>query len=269
MTSLKPVIRSESGKWRQTGINPNILESHAEELAYDALHTYNPEKSQLNTHVTNHLQKMNRFVIKNQQAVRAQETAIFDYRKYNRAQEELAHELGRDPTDAELKKHLGPGVKVGEFKPTIEHYYSMNVDQGGKAPVREELNMESTALGLMYDSLDPQQKSLFEQAYGYNPNTNSFHKELVTPKKDIAAQRNISPAAISKQLRKIEQIHHDHVRAAESMSKFGSTGLVWFRHMFGKTAAAPQTLQKITWSRQAPQHQNLNAPDNNPPASRS
>lgn len=218
MHALKPVIKSEANKWKQTGINPALLEGQASELAFEALHTYSPDKAQLNTHVTNHLQKMNRYVIENQQAVRVQEAKVFEFRKYNREKENLSAELGHEPDSQELAKHFSNSGSIASYKPLIEHFYSKNVETGGSAPVMEELSMHATAMSMMYDHLNDKDKKVFERAYGYNG-------VAVIPKKDIAKQMGVSAAAISKQLRKIEKTYQDHVNAADSFSSgYGKSG---------------------------------------------
>lgn len=250
MDSLKPVIKSEANKWKQTNINPTLLEGHAQELAYEAMHTYDPTKSQLNTHVTNHLQKMNRYVIENQQAVRVQEAKVFEYRKYNREVDNLSNELGRDPTKADLAQHFAHAGKIADYKPVMEHFYSKNVETGGSAPVMEELSMHATAMAMMYDNLNSREKQIFEKAYGYNG-------VKVVPKKDIAKSLGISAAAISKQLRKIEKVYQDHVTAANAMSSgFDKSGSNLFQNE-NKERLGHLNLQKIQWNFRPDQNQQL------------
>jgi DNA-directed RNA polymerase specialized sigma subunit len=209
---IQPIIKSESSKWAQTGIKPPLLEAHAQDLAFDALHTYDPNSgTQLNTHITNHLKKMNRYVIKNQQTVRVQETKVFDYRRLERAREELTMELGREPTDTELQAHAGVDSKIMNYTPVIEHFYSKNIEEGGKAPVMEELSMHATALAMMHQNLGPKQKQIFEKAYGYGG-------VQPQPKKDIAKDLGITPAAVSKHLRKIEKQYQEYASASDAMS---------------------------------------------------
>lgn len=209
--SLQPLIKAETLKWKQTGINPVVLEGHAEGLVFNALNSFEPTKSQLNTHVVNHLQRMNRFAINNQQAVRAQEEDVFQYRKHNKMKEELGAELGREATEEDMKKHYGNAGAVGNYKPLIEHHYSKNIEAGGSSPVMEELTMHVTAMSMMYDKLNERDKRIFENAYGYNG-------APVMAKKDIAAREKLTPAAVSKVLRKLEKSHQEYAEAMDNIT---------------------------------------------------
>ena len=197
LNALAPLIRYESNKYQQTGLSASVLEGKAKEIAYEAILSYNPAHSQLNTHVVNHMKRLNRYTIENQNAVRPKETDVFMYRKYLKAQEELTDLLGREPTEVELRSKLGIGFKLKDLlKPTSEHMYSINVEGGGEAPTRDDLSYENVAMRMTYNNLTGKRKDIMGMAFGID-------RKKVKPS-DIATKLKISKPAVSKHLRAIE-----------------------------------------------------------------
>lgn len=211
LIKLKPLIRSEASKYRQTGIPITQLESKAEELAFDAIKSYKPERGvQLNTHIINHIQRLNRYAIEKQNIVRSQEAKIFQYRKFESAKNELESTLGREPTELELRAKLGVGFKFNEiqdFKPTKEHLYAKSVEEGGKAPVRSDLTSDQITLRLIRQGLTDKEKQVFDYAYGMDG-------KPVLKKKEIARRLGISQPMISKYIRKIDAKYKAYDRAS-------------------------------------------------------
>lgn len=198
MKRVEPIINSEVTRWKATGITEANLRSKAKDLAYGAIVSYNPSAgTQLNTHVINHLMKLNRFAIETQNSVRVQEEDVFAYRKLNRNRDELEHTLGREATDEEAMEGMSPGIKLGNLKMHTEHFYSKNVEAGGRAPVREELNHDAVTMQLMHDTLKGPQQTIFKHVYGFNGAPR-------LKKKAIAVKLGTTPQNVSKHLRKIE-----------------------------------------------------------------
>lgn len=94
---------------RQSGTLPSAaLSAEAKKWAIKGIQSYDPSKgTQLSTHVTNYLQRVRRMNYKYQNAVRLPENMQMQYRAWNMANQELADQLNRDPTEEELAKHLG------------------------------------------------------------------------------------------------------------------------------------------------------------------
>lgn len=209
MTQISPLLINETNKWQQTGINRAILDGKARTLAYEAITSYDPSKSQLNTHVINHMQKLNRFAIANQNAVRIQEEKIFQYRKFLHEKNALEDRLGRPASPDELKAEIakmGNGTLLKDFKPIIENYYSAASEAGG-APVMEELSSDATALHLAMNAMNDRQKFIFQHSYGFN-------KAPVMSNAEIAKHYGVSSAMISKQKRNIDHLVKEHVDAS-------------------------------------------------------
>lgn len=211
LDNLNPLIYKETSRWDPSGINKTRLHHHATSLAFNALHTYDPSKgTQLNTHIINNLQKMSRYAINNQQAIRTPEEKIFNYRKMLKIKESLEERLGREPSEMELQDAVGSGFKIKDYKPLIEHYYSKAAESGGN-PVMQELSLDSTALALLHENLSPMEKTVFEHSFGYKG-------APILQNQEIAKKIKISPAAVSKTKSLIEKKYRDYSSAVSYIS---------------------------------------------------
>lgn len=203
MDRVKPIAKYEANKYKQTGMTPMLLDNKAEEIAYESLHTYDPNRGQLNTHIITNMQRLNRYAIEKQNSVRVQEKQVFDYRRFLQEKHDLEEELGRPATEQELMSKLGTGRKLKDMKPIVEHYYSMNVEGGGKAPVRQDLAMDAVTLAMLHQDLKPPQREVFEYTYGYGGKPR-------LQKQQIAKKLNISNSMVSKHSRAIESKYRQY-----------------------------------------------------------
>ena len=74
----------------------------AKRLVIQALDTYNPALSQLNTHIINYLKKLQRYVITYQNVAHIPEPRAIALGRYQTIYENLESEKGREPTVSEL-----------------------------------------------------------------------------------------------------------------------------------------------------------------------
>lgn len=202
MKRLDPIIHKEVNKWAVSGMNPVILKAKAKDFAYQALKTYDPSKNvQLNTHVTNNLRQMSRFVINNQNAIRVPEEHIYGYRNYLKVKDQMEQESGGVVSHLDVKERFAEqGKTLNEFKPMIEHFYSKS-SEAGSAPVMEELSSNAVAIGLFFDKLDDTEKFVFKHSYGYQGAMQKSNQQ-------IAQELGVSPAAISKRKNTLEKKYH-------------------------------------------------------------
>ena len=107
MKHLSPLVYSEVQ--RQSGALPKAaLAAEAKIWTIKAIKSFDPSKGfALSTHVMNFLPKVRRLNYKHQNAARLPENQQRQYREYSKSISNLENELGRDPTDDELAKHLG------------------------------------------------------------------------------------------------------------------------------------------------------------------
>ena len=111
--SLKPLINSQVNKYRGSGLPPISIELEGIDIASNAIDTYDPSRSQLNTHVVNNLKKLSRFVTNYQNIGHIPESRVFLIGKYNAIFENLTADLGREPTVFEIADAMSiPPVEV-------------------------------------------------------------------------------------------------------------------------------------------------------------
>lgn len=210
MKGIEPIIKKEVGRWKQSQVNPTLIEMEAKNLAFQSLHKYNPEKSQLNTHVTNNLKKLSRYVINNQNIVRTSEDKIYDYRKYLKAKEELETELGHDVSALDVEVRMNNASKISDYKPFTEHLYSTDSELGNVTE-RTDLNTDPIAMNIMFDNLKPKQQFIFQHSYGYKGSP-------IYQNKEIAKKLGISAPAVTKQKNVIEKSLRRYQSSLENMS---------------------------------------------------
>ncbi len=209
MDNLAPIINQEASKWKQSGISPLNLKLKAHNLAYEAVQTWKPESSQLNTHVTNHLRGMSRYVINTQNIVRVPEEHIYDYRRLMKAKEEFFMAHDREPDERELEELVTQGAKLKDFKPIIENFYS-KASESNIAPAVDGISMNGVAAKLLYDKLKPNQQTIFSHTYGFNG-------APILQNQQIAKQLGVSPAAVTKQKKTIMKTYNKYVSSVNGL----------------------------------------------------
>lgn len=115
LESITPLIKREAQK-RMTGLGGSIpraaLENELRNAAVKSLHTYNPQKAALSTHLTGGFQRVSDFVNANRNAKYTPGDDMKKWDRFRNATAELHEELGRQPTPHELKAVLPWDVKT-------------------------------------------------------------------------------------------------------------------------------------------------------------
>jgi len=114
LTSLKPIIQYQVNKFNGSGLPVIALKLEGRRLADHAIDTYDPKKAQLNTHVVNNLKKLSRFVMNYQNIGHIPEPRVLIIGKYNVIYDNLAADLGREPTILELSDAMK--ISVAEIE---------------------------------------------------------------------------------------------------------------------------------------------------------
>lgn len=106
VSQLSPLIYSEVQ--RQSGTLPNTaLSAEAKKWAIKAINNYDPKHgASISTHVTGYLRKVRRMNYKFQNAARLPENMQLNYRLWDKALQDLADKLNREPTDDEMAQEL-------------------------------------------------------------------------------------------------------------------------------------------------------------------
>jgi hypothetical protein len=119
-------INQHIKKW--SGVLPEIvLKKHAESFALDAFKSFDPSKgAQIQTHMYNHLQRLGRLNYANQNIAKIPEHHIRNISKVNDTENMLTDTLGREPSHAEIAKHLKiPVSHVKQVKMITRSEYSV------------------------------------------------------------------------------------------------------------------------------------------------
>lgn len=106
--SFRPLIadKMKSYKGRVRLIPDSAIEAEFQLRFVEALDTFDPDKASMSTYIYTYLNKAKRFIAENQNIGRIPETRIYQIKKYQTAQADLAEQLSRPPTPAELAKQL-------------------------------------------------------------------------------------------------------------------------------------------------------------------
>lgn len=171
LKSLTPVLRSQVNKFTNSGLPEMALELEAKKLASKALDTYDPTKSQLNTHVINNLKKLSRFTTTYQNVGEIPEHRALLIGKYNAIYANLEDEKGREPTVEELADamHITHAEVVrlqSELRNTLQMELTGSDDEPGGffeyiLPGQENPDTRKFIDYLYYDS-DPTDKKIIE-----------------------------------------------------------------------------------------------------------
>lgn len=187
MRAMAPVIGQQVRLW--SGQTPTgALEIEAKTLALDAFRTYDPNAgTALASHVTNRLAKLSRFVYSNQNMVRIPEHRQLAVNHLWKAETELAGDLGRQPSVAELADKLkwSPKLVTKTLQSrTGEHVGSRDEGTGlyGTDTSRE------LGVHVAYASMTPEEQRFFDAMTGWGGQKTKSKNEVLRDLKITARQ---------------------------------------------------------------------------------
>jgi len=130
----------------------------------NALHSYDPTKAGLNTHVQNRLQSTLRDVIRSQNVARIPEDVAANIGKVQRAQASLQDELGRKPTDSEIATRAGltPKGVQGVLRRLVADIPSGSFESDA---VHGRISRDSEVLPLLREHLKPETQRVFDTLF--------------------------------------------------------------------------------------------------------
>jgi len=191
LSSLKPLIYKQVHRFKGSGLPMTSLKLEGHRLAGQAIENYDPSKAQLNTHVTNYLKKMSRFVTNYQNVGHIPEPRALMIGKYQTAFENLSAEKGREPTkdeladnlqinsveidrlQTELRKDLAIRVEEDDGDGGIGGFYQFADTSGGDPKLKQ-------ALEFVYYDADIIDKKILEHTFGLNGKHILATKDLET-----------------------------------------------------------------------------------------
>lgn len=106
---FEPAFTDKVKKWKAPNVEEAAFRSNLKRQAIKAIETYDPAHpsgAALGTFINTHLNKSLRFMKRHQNLAYTPEDKTNLFGKIQRAQDELAGTLGRDPTHADVSQHL-------------------------------------------------------------------------------------------------------------------------------------------------------------------
>ncbi len=203
LKAIDPIVRK--GTQMYGDASPNS-KSRAKLMALDAMKSYDPKRSRIQSHLLTQMQGLRRQVRKQQEVIRVPERILLESNKLKNYSQEITDELGREPTDAELSDKLGISLdrlrQVRSYQPgmTTGRAATIDPEQGGIASHLPGSHDASDAwVSIVYNDLPPLDQKIMEYTLGLHG-----HKKLNN--QEIAKKLNRSPGSISQRKVKIQNI---------------------------------------------------------------
>jgi len=210
ITSLDPVIQFNVNKYTGVPLPRTALESEARKLTVNALNTYNPNKgAALNTHITNHLKHLQRYVLQYQNVGKIPEHRGIAISRYQNIKDNLEQELNRPPTTLELSDSLSwSPAEVERMETELRQDLSVGVG-------REDT---SSFFDSSFHTTD-KTKEILHFIY-YSPTTDSNTRKIMEYRFGFGGMPILSTVEIAQKLRLSEsQVREIGSKIAEEVSK--------------------------------------------------
>lgn len=207
LKALQPTI--DGAVRTHVGASNPLLLSRARLLALEGLQSYDPKRGRLQTHLYNQLQSLKRVNRQQTTVLRVPERISLDRYNLENANQELTHNLGREPTDSELSDHTGFSIKriaqVRAYTPAVSEGLIEALTEGtGPMGGTESVGPKASPIHMeiVYDELDNYHRKIMEYAFGMNGRRMLSNQE-------IARKMNRSPGAISQAKLRIQKLLDD------------------------------------------------------------
>jgi len=150
------------------------------------------KKAAFNTHLTNYLKKLFRFVSDNQNIAKIPEQRIRKINLFQIETAKLEDRLGREPTEAELADSLAWSIKeVHRMKKELSRAEILEFGEDSSyADLGINSNAVQRALSIVYTDASPEEKYILE--YTTNIVNNKKHKSVT----DIAKKLKLSESRV-------------------------------------------------------------------------
>lgn len=172
LDSLQPLVHQTVNKYQSADVALPALKIQAENQLIKGLHTYNPAKGGLSTHLNWQMRGVGRFVEKHQNLARIPAQRIRYIAPYQQGIGALTEQLGREPTVQELSKHTKiPQQQLRKLKKELApvHVRGLSVDEQG-APLSDSggytFSADRERLELIYPDLTAQEQQVVDYSLG-------------------------------------------------------------------------------------------------------
>jgi DNA-directed RNA polymerase specialized sigma subunit len=180
-----------------------MMRSQAKQLAIEAMGSYDPAKSKLQTHLLTRLQRLRRISAKETQIIGMPERVMLDRNALQSAESELEDQLGRDATTTELADHTGFSMKrIAQIRnvhaPMAEGAVSAaDPTTGGQDPAVAQAGNYGVAEFVYDDINNDRDRLILEFSLG-------LHGRPKLSKTEIAKRLRLTPGAVTQRAAKIQ-----------------------------------------------------------------
>lgn len=185
--SLEPLIQGQVNKFNGSGLPQTAVKLEGIKLTAQALETYDPSKSQLNTHVTNHLKKLSRFVTTYQNVGHIPEPRALMIGKYHTIYSNIESDKGREPSVSELADSMNVSQKEierlqSELRGDLSIEYTDSDSDEAKGfyeYTQQTFDPKlKQSIDFVYFDADPTDKRILEWTLGLNGQIQKQHKDI-------------------------------------------------------------------------------------------
>jgi len=129
------------------------------------MNSWDPSRTQLNTHLTNQLQKVSRLVYKYQDLTHIPEYTQLKITTFKQAKGLLAERFGREPTMAELSDELRwPMRSVSRMDRSLRKVLLGSKDEGFSSQIMDLPDRQQEVFHLIYHGLSSPEKQVWDAA---------------------------------------------------------------------------------------------------------
>lgn len=191
LNAVSPVIDKALKSYAGGEGETPTMRARAKTLTLEAVRRYDPTKAKLSTHLLSHLRGLRRITERATSAVYIPEGTKIDARKLDATRADMADELGREPSDAELSARIGIPLDRIVRARTVPGVLSAS-QTGGEVGAVDKVDPRSwdAWVRAIHADSGPIDQVILEHSFGM------FGKPAL-PANEIAARLNLSPAAIS------------------------------------------------------------------------
>ncbi len=202
LRAVRPVIDSALKSYAGNSSSPLLL-SRARRMALDAMHTYDPAKAGLKTHLLGQLRGLHRVGVQQNQIIAIPEQIQLDKHHVHEAENRLRDFMGRDPTDIELADETGLSPKrLGYIRNahngTPEGMMTTETGEEGYQPAVRPDPASDGWVSFVYGSLAPIDQTIMEHTFG-------LHGRKQVSGQVLARKLGITPAAVSQRKARIQK----------------------------------------------------------------
>ena len=168
LRSMDPLLKKSVNKYVNSGLPRESLETEARTLVANSFKSYDPTKSQLNTHATNHLKHLQRFVIEYQNIAKIPENRAIQISKFQNVKSNLNEKLNREPNAMELADELNWSPAEVE-RMIAENRKDLTMISGEDIFYEDQFRAQDAtleAIWYVYYDVDNEDKKILEYTFG-------------------------------------------------------------------------------------------------------